>query len=275
MLPALIATDLDGTLLGPDGRVSPGNARALWRAHLLGVPLAITTGRPLRWLTDLEPIAATRPHVICSNGAMRVDLSTRAIERRHLVSAAVALEVVAEVRERQPGVSFAVEAGPSWGCEPDFPLSRSGPVPDVVAPIDELVRLEVVKLLVVSATQDSDSLAESLIPVVGDRLSATWSMGGSRGLLEIGPAGVTKASALRELCDELGVRMDDVLAFGDMPNDLAMLREVGHPYAMANAHPALHAEGFPLAPHHGDDGVAQVLDRLLGTAGVDPGADPR
>ncbi|HEX2858047.1 MAG TPA: HAD family hydrolase [Propionibacteriaceae bacterium] len=271
MLPALIATDLDGTLLGPDGRVSAGNAGALWRAHRLGVPIAITTGRPLRWLADLEPIAATRPHVICSNGAVRVDIATGAVERRHVVPPPVGLEVVAELREQLPDVSFAVEAGPGWGCEPSFPLRGDGLVPDVVAPIEELLHLEVVKLLVVSPRHDSDALAEALIPVVAERLTATWSMTGSRGLLEIGPPGVSKASALRELCDELGVAMADVVAFGDMPNDLAMLREVGHPYAMANGHPALHAEGFPIAPHHGEDGVAQVLARVLDAIASPPG----
>lgn len=263
MVPALIATDLDGTLLGPDGQVSAGNADALRRAHRLGIPIAITTGRPVRWLADLEPIADTRPHVICSNGAVRVDIGTGTIERRHIVPPPVGLEVVTELREHLPGVSFAVEAGPGWGCEPSFPLRGDGLVPDVVAPVEDLLHLEVVKLLVVSHSHDSDALAEALIPIVAERLTATWSMTGSRGLLEIGPPGVSKASALRELCEELGIEMADVVAFGDMPNDLAMLREVGHPYAMANGHPALHAEGFPIAPHHGDDGVAQVLERLL------------
>ena len=263
MPPGLIATDLDGTLLGTDGQVSAVNAAALWRAHRLGVPIAITTGRPPRWLAGLAPIAAARPHVICSNGAVRVDIGTGTIERRHVVPTTVGIQVVAEMRAHLPGVSFAVEASLGWGCEPGFPLRENGVVPDVVAPIEELLHLEVVKLLVVSTGHDSDALAEALIPLVAERLTATWSMSGSPGLLEIGPPGVSKASALRELCDELGIAMADVVAFGDMPNDLAMLREVGHPYAMANAHPALHAEGFAIAPHHGDDGVAQVLTAVL------------
>ena len=49
--------------------------------------------------------------------------------------------------------------------------------------------------------------------------------------------GVSKASALAELCDEHGIGAADVVAFGDMPNDLPMLTWAGRSYAVANAHP--------------------------------------
>ncbi len=266
MVPTLIATDLDGTLLDAESRIPLRNTRALWRAHRLGVPVAITTGRPTRWLSGLEPIAGIRPHVICSNGSVRFDLATGTMAHRVDVPAATARTVVAELREHDPGISFAVEIGPHWGAEPGFPVREGRVVPDVVAPVDELIGLGVVKLMAVSDGASSEALAERLVPVIAGRLSVTWSMGGSRGLLELGPPGVTKATALRDLCLELGIGLDEVVAFGDMPNDLDMLRAVGRPYAMANAHPLLLAEGFALAPAHTDDGVGRVVEALLDTA---------
>ncbi|MDA8439423.1 MAG: HAD family hydrolase [Propionibacterium sp.] len=266
MVPALIATDLDGTLLDADARIPPRNSEALWRAHRLGVPIAITTGRPVRWLSGLDSIAGLQPHVICSNGSVRFDLASGTMAHRVEVPPETARSVAAELRDREPGITFAVEIGAGWGCEPGFPIRDGRVGPDVVAPIDELVGIGVVKLMALSVASSSDALAERLVPIIDGRLSATWSMGGARGLLEIGPPGVSKATALRDLCDELGLGLRDVVAFGDMPNDLDMLRAVGHPYAMANAHPLLLAEGFNLAPPHTDDGVGRILEALLDAA---------
>ena len=82
--------------------------------------------------------------------------------------------------------------------------------------------------------------------------------------MEISGPGVTKASTLALLCEELGVAPEEVVAFGDMPNDLAMLRWAGTSYAMANAHPSVVALADRQAPSHEDDGVAAVLEELFG-----------
>jgi hydroxymethylpyrimidine pyrophosphatase-like HAD family hydrolase len=76
-------------------------------------------------------------------------------------------------------------------------------------------------------------------------------------------AGVTKASTLALLTAELGVERDDVVAFGDMPNDVAMLEWAGTAYAMENAHPLVKAAADRVAPRNDEDGVAQVLESLF------------
>jgi hypothetical protein len=78
-------------------------------------------------------------------------------------------------------------------------------------------------------------------------------------LVEISAAHVTKASTLALLCDELGVAPDEVVAFGDMPNDLPMLAWAGTSYAVANAHPSVLEAVDHVAPTNDEDGVAQVL----------------
>jgi hydroxymethylpyrimidine pyrophosphatase-like HAD family hydrolase len=81
--------------------------------------------------------------------------------------------------------------------------------------------------------------------------------------VEISAAGVTKASTLALLCRELGIGADEVVAFGDMPNDLAMLEWAGTSYAMANAHASVLALADRTAPAHDEDGVAAVLEQLF------------
>ena len=93
-------------------------------------------------------------------------------------------------------------------------------------------------------------------------VTTTWSSVGT--LVEISAAGVTKATTLASLAAELGVGPQDVIAFGDMPNDLPLLEWAGTSYAMANAHPSVIELADHTAPHNDDDGVATVLDRVFG-----------
>ena len=80
---------------------------------------------------------------------------------------------------------------------------------------------------------------------------------------EIGPAEVDKRAGLSWLCEHLGVDQADTIAFGDEGNDLTMLAWVGTGYAMANAPADVQAVADHVAPHHLDDGVAQVLETLI------------
>lgn len=88
-------------------------------------------------------------------------------------------------------------------------------------------------------------------------------------MAEISAPGVTKASALARLCDRLGVPPADVVAFGDMPNDIAMLSWAGTSYAMADAHPTAIEVADHVAPPCADEGVAQVVASLLECAAGD------
>jgi hydroxymethylpyrimidine pyrophosphatase-like HAD family hydrolase len=82
-------------------------------------------------------------------------------------------------------------------------------------------------------------------------------------MLEISAADVTKASTLALVAAELGVAPAEVIAFGDMPNDLPMLAWAGTAYAMANAHPSVLAAVDHVAPSNDEDGVASVLTGIF------------
>jgi hydroxymethylpyrimidine pyrophosphatase-like HAD family hydrolase len=82
-------------------------------------------------------------------------------------------------------------------------------------------------------------------------------------LLEIAARGVSKATALAQLCEERGIGREAVVAFGDMPNDLPMLVWAGHAVAVANAHPEVRAAADEITAGNDDAGVARVLERLF------------
>jgi hydroxymethylpyrimidine pyrophosphatase-like HAD family hydrolase len=106
----------------------------------------------------------------------------------------------------------------------------------------------------------ADALLERAQEVVGHLAELTHSNSGD-GLLEISAAGISKATTLARLCEERGVGREAVLAFGDMPNDLPMLRWAGHSVAVAGAHPDVLAAADEVTAANDDDGVALVLER--------------
>jgi hydroxymethylpyrimidine pyrophosphatase-like HAD family hydrolase len=83
----------------------------------------------------------------------------------------------------------------------------------------------------------------------------------SSGLVEMSAAGITKATGLALLAAEYGVQPADVVAFGDMPNDVPMLTWAGRGVAVANAHAEARDAADELTLSNVDDGVAVYLER--------------
>ncbi len=81
------------------------------------------------------------------------------------------------------------------------------------------------------------------------------------GLIEISPIGVSKAVGVAEVARPLEISAEDIVAFGDMPNDVPMLRWAGHGVAMGNAHPEAIAAANEVTAANSDDGLARVLER--------------
>jgi hydroxymethylpyrimidine pyrophosphatase-like HAD family hydrolase len=96
---------------------------------------------------------------------------------------------------------------------------------------------------------------------IGSAAELTYST--NHGLVEVVPAGITKASGIQELITPRGIGIEQVVAFGDMPNDLPMLLQAGHGVAMGNAHPEVLAAAAEITTPNTDDGLARVLERIF------------
>ncbi|MFC7495717.1 MULTISPECIES: HAD family hydrolase [unclassified Nocardioides] len=259
--PKLVATDLDGTLVRSDGTVSAYTADVLARVEALGVPVVFVTGRPLRWTEEVFEYVGDHGLAVVSNGALVWDVARHCPHLERPMDPALGLEVCELVRDAIPGSVFAVETLEGIGLEDEF-LERH-PVPDGArrAPIKELFDRPALKLLARHEDLTPQEFWDAAEAVVQGRLVITWSS--TTSLLEISAPGVTKASTLGLLCADRGIDAADVVAFGDMPNDLPMLSWAGASYAMADAHPTVRAAATDRAPSNDDDGVARVLAGLF------------
>ncbi len=258
----MVATDLDGTLLGVDGTVSDRTARTLVAAEEAGIVVVFVTGRPLRWMDDLWQHVGDHGLAICSNGGVVYDARQHAVVRARAVDHDVVLEVAERLRAAAPGTAFALEKLKGGAVEPGFAPSRPKPADVVVAPLEELLVGGVaVKLLALHEQWEPAAYWELVEREVGHLVTTTWSALGP--LVEMSAVDVTKASTLAQLCDDLQIPASEVVAFGDMPNDLEMLRWAGSSYAMENAHDSVRQVADNVAPRHDLDGVAQVIESIL------------
>lgn len=260
--PRLVATDLDGTLLHSDGTVTDRTRAVLEELDARGVPVVFTTGRPIRWMEELWADVGGHGLAICSNGALVYDVARREVRDFRAVPREVGVAVAEQLRTAVPGTYFAVEHTRGWASEVDFPRHPDDRAVRHTGDLADIFGDDVVKVLAVHRDLEPEDFWRRVEASVGEQVVTTWSS--SFALVEISAAGVTKATTLAALAAEMGVGAEDVVAFGDMPNDLAMLEWAGTSYAMANAHASVHDLADHRAPANDDDGVAVVLTDLFG-----------
>ncbi|SCE50890.1 hypothetical protein GA0115240_17207 [Streptomyces sp. DvalAA-14] len=267
--PRLIATDLDGTLLRDDKTVSARTVAALEAAENAGIEVFFVTGRPARWMGVVAPHLAGHGMAILANGAAVYDVRAGRLIEAFPLPEEDALAVAYALREAVPGTAFAVERTGSfrrdpeyWSAEPEGPGSV---VPVERLPLEALLAVDpaqpLLKLLAKHPAIDPDDFLATALSVAGRHGEITRSS--ESALLEVSGAGVSKATTLAKCCAERGVTAAEVVAFGDMPNDLAMLDWAGTAYAVANAHPQVLAATILHTDSNQDDGVARVIERIV------------
>ncbi|MFF9062559.1 HAD family hydrolase [Streptomyces sp. NPDC014882] len=261
---SLVATDLDGTLLRGDDTFSDRSLDALARVAAAGARHLVVTGRPApRVRPLLDALRGQQGLAVCGQGAQLYDAGTGRLLwsvtlDRELAETALG-KIEAEVGEvyaavDQDGVDGLTLIEPGYLMpHPTLPALRVGAR-------DDLWRAPISKVLLRHPALSDDELAATARSVVGSLATVTMS---GPGTVELQPCGVTKATGLALAAERLGLRPQDTIAFGDMPNDLPMFDWAAHGVAMANAHPELKAVADEVTTSNEDDGVAVVLERLF------------
>jgi Cof subfamily protein (haloacid dehalogenase superfamily) len=266
-MPAMIASDVDGTLLDEDENITARTRAAVRAAVDAGAQFVLATGRPPRWVHPVVEALGFAPMAVCANGAVIYDSATDRIVSARTLSAD-ALGEIAEIATRViPGSGLAVErvgrsahdaATPQFVSSPGYEHAWLNPDNTEVS-IADLLSAPAVKLLIRKSGALSSDMVAVLAEHIGLQGDITYST--NNGLVEIVPLGISKATGVEELARPLGITAEDVVAFGDMPNDVPMLAWAGLGVAMGNAHPDAVAAADEVTATNGDDGVARVLER--------------
>jgi Cof subfamily protein (haloacid dehalogenase superfamily) len=262
--PKLIATDLDGTIVNHDGRISERTVNTFKRARDLGIEIFFVTGRPPRWMPEIRE-AFGFGSAICGNGAMLYDLMGDKVLEEWLIELPEQRETVRRLRLAIPEVSFAVESHsyfhrekayiPRW----DVGLDNIG-----VHTIEEVIKSPALKMLARCSQQNlsSDEMLAIALKELDGLVTVTHS-NPHDSLLEISALGVSKGATLARMAERLGIRAEECVTFGDNPNDFSMLEWAGRSYAMSSGHPDGAKYAKSVAGACEDDGVAIAIEALL------------
>ncbi|RCH64200.1 HAD family phosphatase [Streptomyces sp. SDr-06] len=250
--PAAVVTDLDKTLLRSDGTVGARTVAALSAVAELGVRIVFATARPA-WsarqvLRSLEGIDAV---LLSSNGAVAGGFQDPRPDRVRVMSA-VQARSAARLLDPLPWAADRISGrllGPGWPPVLGSADSRARQVEDL--PGDE----EVLCLMAYGTPTQA-----ALSGIGGSGLRWTSS---DAGLIEVSAPGADKCSAMSWYLARQRRHWDDVIAFGDAPNDLDMLAAAGTGVAVANATPQVLAAATEVTETHDEEGVAQWLERNL------------
>lgn len=270
-MPRLIATDLDGTLLRSDGTISARTRQALHAAQNRGILIVMVTARPPRTVRALKSQVGGGL-AICGNGATVYDLAGGVLVEQTILAEATTHDLITELRAAMPGVSFAIEAGLRYGEEVSYaPTERDPADGDLrIGDAHILSGGGVTKLIVRHPDWALDALFARTLALVAGRASVTHS---GAPFVEVAAPGVTKAATLATLCARQGIAQADVLAFGDSLNDLPLLTWAGVGIAVANAHPTVLAAATAITATNDEDGVAHVIESVVGSRQQDVGVD--
>jgi 5-amino-6-(5-phospho-D-ribitylamino)uracil phosphatase len=248
---AVVAVDLDETLVRSDKSVSPYTLETLrsWRAS--GKEVIIATGRPPRQTRAIPDELHAYPW-ICYNGSIVYQ------DGQEIFRASIAAEMARQIVELYCG-----ETGRCWiGLEINdrFFINKQVSNPDAVYTQDLLSVCDTPVEKIYMALDDYTALAAEM-PALPDAVRVICST--KYNVAQLMPAHVSKATGIAHLAQFWGYSLDHVIAFGDDTNDIEMIRDSRIGVAMDNAIPELKELADRITLSNDEDGVAVVLQEFL------------
>lgn len=260
----LVALDIDGTLLGHDGSLSPHVHDVVGALRAAGTHVVLATGRGTPALLPVaRELGIDRGWAVASNGAVTVQLDPD-LPGGFALADVVTFDPAPAVRmllAEAPDVLVAVEdLGRGFKVSAPFPVGELGDPVEVVS-IDELLAEPVARVTLRAPGKSSQEFVD-LVERAGMH-GVTYAVGWTA-WLDITPDGVSKASALDRVRERLGVAANRTLAAGDGQNDREMLAWAALGVAMGNADDGTIAVADAVTGRIEHDGVVPVLRSLLG-----------
>lgn len=257
-----ILTDMDGTILNSEGQLSPYTKSVIEKLLNKGVKLAVASGRLFPSIHDIFKEFNQEIIYTCNNGTWIENSSRTKIYHKSVFSHSEMISILNLIKTKTKYGSFV--------CTSDYAATDKH-----YDYIDEAFKLSDSKLNIMSdLTEIEDEVTKITICILEgiDELSKVLSkeLGDKYKLvisgdiwLDIIKNGDSKANAFPILHDELGIKPEEMLIFGDYDNDIDMLSMSPNSFAMADASPAAKSAASFIIGKNDDHAVAKKIEELI------------
>ncbi len=256
-----VATDMDGTLLNEHGQLPEGFFKTFKQLQQKGVIFAAASGRQYYSLKQTFADIETEMMFIAENGTLVMH------QDKELYSCGIAKADIDKIVKQARTIDNAhiVLCGKkSAYIETQDPTAleeiqkyyhRCEYVEDVLATDDSFIKVAICHF---------DGSEQHVLPTISDRFSEDFQVVVSAKIwLDVMNAQASKGAAIKHLQQTLGFEFEQTMSFGDYFNDIEMLQQSYHSYAMENAHDKVKAFARYSAPSNSEAGVIQILQSYL------------
>lgn len=262
-MPIAIFTDIDGTLINSDRRVTPETQKALQTCVKNGAILTLCSSRCAAGLVPILKEYDLSACMIALGGALIIDEQGQILHDQGMPLQRAA-QLIRFVEEKGYDLTWSLYTANRWFVrnvnDPrtlhEAQVLHATPeqaTPDMLAP-DTRIN----KILCTCDPSITNEVEQALIVEFPELTFAQSSVK----LIEITANGVDKGAAVRIFCEKKGIELDDTIGFGDNYNDLTMLSTVRRSVLMQNAPEALHGKFFMMTDDNDHDGIAKALKKM-------------
>jgi 5-amino-6-(5-phospho-D-ribitylamino)uracil phosphatase len=258
----LVAIDLDGTLLSSRKTITPKTHTAIKAAAAAGIKVVLATARPPRSVRTYYDALKLDTPTINYNGALIWDEPRRRAVEHVPLDALVAKKVIAWGRKLYPKLLVSVEILDKWYTDhfdetPEY-MTETGKhfSPDFIGPLDAFMRVPITKLMLLGDPIWIKELEIEVAKKFGTTVSHTRS---DPHMLQLMSPATSKAQALEKVAATFGIKASEVMAIGDAPNDVHMLRWAGMAVVPENGWAEVKKIAHAVVASNDADGVAEAL----------------
>ena len=282
----VIASDMDGTLLGDDHKPAPETLAAVKKACDAGIRFMIATGRNFPGaMAELKDAELVCDYIVGSGAEVRNPQQEVVVT--HPISIELCRAIYEEIRDYPLSVTFCTDGydykiGTPEEIEESLMLQMQLFFSNL--PREELAKSETYRRIKKStrSMSDMDELEAAGVPVyklflysedkamldeMNVRLQRNKDIAVASSFptnLEITDVKAQKGPVLKEYIESLGYTMDEVMVLGDSLNDLSMISmDFGATVAMANADPEVKSAAKYITKSNTEFGVAYAIEELL------------
>jgi Cof subfamily protein (haloacid dehalogenase superfamily) len=272
----LLATDIDGTLLNSEFRISDADLAALHRVHDDEVEIVLVTGRRHTFALPIARLLGFDLWIISSNGAITRSLAGETFHR-DMLPAATCRKLCAAMREfrgqtvltfdREEKGAIVLEHMRELKTVIQRWLEKNLQFIEFVIPIEDALTTDPVQAMFCGSIP---RMQQALARLDTSRLGADITVVRTEyplrdlSIVDVLNQGCSKGHALERWARYRGIAREEVMAIGDNYNDVEMLAFAGRPFIMGNASQELQDRGWAVTLNNDESGVAAAIEQVLG-----------